>query len=86
MKFFPGDTYLYDSVHGYQTLVVRSDTDRWVSVPVQEETLGPITDEIMEAELSNYSWEEDRDRTIFARRGVDILPEVVLGYADNIVF
>lgn len=87
MKFLPGDLYIYDSVHGYQTFLVRSDEGNWIRVPVEKDagSFGPITDVHIEADLSLYS-ADDHDRVMFARRGVDIFSDVLLGYADNIQF
>lgn len=87
MKFLPGDAYIYDTLAGQQVILVRtSDEDRWVALPYsgeREQKWSP-TDEIM----SHYIRIPDLrgPRTVLIRRGVDILPDAALGYADNIQF
>lgn len=84
MKFLPGDVYIYDSIHGYHRLYVRSDEGRWVILP--NDPTGPIFDSDMEKILASETYHPGLDREVFIRRGVDLRPEVALGYLDNVQF
>lgn len=87
MKFLPGDTYIYDTVAEFQRIVIRSEDDRWFSIPSQgPDSIMTIFDEDMER-IFKLSYRPDLgDRAVFVRRGVDIHNDVLLGYADNIQF
>lgn len=85
MKFLPGDTYIYDSpVYKGNRIAIRSDEGNWHVVPSEKDS-GPFQDEHMQSHLDVKPHFSDVP-AVFIRRGVDILPDILLGYGDNIQF
>ena len=88
MKFLPGDIYSYDSVRGEATTAIRTDEDKWILLPTTLNGKQPLDDEYLEFHFDLLRHEADWNNTrrVFIRRGCDILPEIMLDYADNIQF